>query len=567
MQKLTSHLHNFVVDQQYDNYTAQDHAVWRYVMRQNLRYLPKVAHASYLDGIKKTGISIDYIPRLTEMNKILGKIGWAAVTVDGFIPPAAFMEFQAYRVLPIAADIRPIENIEYTPAPDILHEVAGHAPIIANEEYAQFLQFFGELGSKAFSSKKDHEIYEAVRHLSILKTDPKTPESEIIKVSNKLEQLEASNSTFSEMTQIRNLHWWTVEYGLIGSLENPKIYGAGLLSSIGESFSSLQPDVKKLPLNLDTKNVKFDITSRQPQLFVAEDFSHLNAVLNDFSKEMAFIKGGVLGVQNAIDSARDASCVYSSGLQVSGVFNEMIHSGEEIIYLRTNSPTALCFEDKELIGHGKEYHHHGFGSPVGKLKGYNKRLENFGASDFLKAGIEQDKAAELQFEHGVKVKGILRSMLHKEGKNLLLTFSDCLVTYEDQVLFEPSWGMYDMAIGEKIISTFSAPADPEAYGYQFPAPEEKTIKIHYSEKQRNLHQLYQLVRELRENGAAKQDIDKVYHSMVSSYPDEWLLMLDLLEVALKNNADTSLIIQQHLDSIARDQMPLAKLIRDGLELL
>ena len=158
LEKLPSHLLDFVIDQPYNGYTAQDHAVWRYVMRQNVNFLGKVAHSSYIEGLKKTGISIDSIPHMYGMNRILRDIGWAAVAVDGFIPPQAFMEFQAYKVLVIAADIRNIGHIQYTPAPDIIHEAAGHAPIIADEEYALYLKRFGEIGSKAFSSKKDYEL-------------------------------------------------------------------------------------------------------------------------------------------------------------------------------------------------------------------------------------------------------------------------------------------------------------------------------------------------------------------------------------------------------------------------
>ena len=87
------------------------------------------------------------------MNRILKDIGWAAVAVDGFIPPNAFMEFQAHNVLVISSEIRTIDHIGYTPAPDIIHEVAGHAPIIANPEYSEYLRRFGELGSKALSLK------------------------------------------------------------------------------------------------------------------------------------------------------------------------------------------------------------------------------------------------------------------------------------------------------------------------------------------------------------------------------------------------------------------------------
>ena len=245
LDKLPNHLKQYIKPQSYEDYSPIDQAVWRYVMRKNVDYLSKVAHKSYLEGLKKTGISIDDIPNMYGMNRILKEIGWAAVAVDGFIPPSAFMEFQAYNVLVIASDIRQLEHIEYTPAPDIIHEGAGHAPIIANPEYAEYLRRFGEIGSKAISSAKDYELYEAVRHLSIIKEAEGTPQINIDKAQKKIEDLQENMGEPSEMALIRNLHWWTVEYGLIGTLEDPKIYGAGLLSSIGESAWCMTDKVKK----------------------------------------------------------------------------------------------------------------------------------------------------------------------------------------------------------------------------------------------------------------------------------------------------------------------------------
>src|SRR5210317_1519355 len=235
LERLPKHLKQYIKPQNYEDYSAIDQAVWRYVMRKNLTYLSKVAHKSYLQGLKQTGISIDTIPNMYGMNRILKDIGWAAVAVDGFIPPAAFMEFQAYNVLVIASDIRQLDHIEYTPAPDIIHEGAGHAPIIANPEYAEYLRRFWEIGCKAISSAKDYELYEAVRHLSINKEAPGTGSEEIAEAEKKIETLQENMGPPSEMALIRNLHWWTVEYGLIGTVDHPKIYGAGLLSSIGES--------------------------------------------------------------------------------------------------------------------------------------------------------------------------------------------------------------------------------------------------------------------------------------------------------------------------------------------
>src|SRR5437762_8138670 len=100
------HLLQFAVDQRYDDYTPVDHAVWRFIMRQNTFFLREYAHKVYFQGLLDTGISFERIPRIQEMNDILAKTGRGAVAVDGFITPAAFMEFQAYKEQVSACDMR-----------------------------------------------------------------------------------------------------------------------------------------------------------------------------------------------------------------------------------------------------------------------------------------------------------------------------------------------------------------------------------------------------------------------------------------------------------------------------
>src|SRR5690554_862312 len=239
LERLPTHLKQYIVPQHYERYTHVDQATWRYVMRQNYSYLKDVAHYPYIPGLRQAGLSVERIPHLQAMNDSLKKIGWGAATVDGFIPPSAFMEFQANRVLVIAADIRQPEHIEYTPAPDIIHESSGHAPIIGEPEYAAYLQYFGEIGSKAMFSARDFELYEAIRKLSILKEDTAATPHAIAQAEEALQRIQDDMGEPSEMALLSRLHWWTVEYGLIGTPSNPKIYGAGLLSSIGESVTCM----------------------------------------------------------------------------------------------------------------------------------------------------------------------------------------------------------------------------------------------------------------------------------------------------------------------------------------
>ena len=104
------------------------------------------------------------------------------------------------------------------------------------------------------------------------------------------------------MAKIRNLHWWTVEYGLIGDVNNPKIYCAGLLSSIEESQACLEKSVKKIPYSIDAAHVNFDITNTPPQLFVIPDFSKLSFYLAEFATTMAVRNGRITGVRQMIDS-------------------------------------------------------------------------------------------------------------------------------------------------------------------------------------------------------------------------------------------------------------------------
>ena len=563
--KLPAHLRQFVVSQDYDNYTPVDQAVWRYVMRKNLAYLSKVADASYLKGLEKTGITIDSIPNIKDMNTILGKIGWGCVCVDGFLPPSSFMEFQAYKVLVIAADIRQIEHIEYTPAPDILHEAAGHAPIIADPTYAEYLRLFGEIGSKAISSAQDFELYEAIRHLSIIKEDPNTEEKEIVQAEKDIELIQSNMGQPSEMAQIRNLHWWTVEYGLIGDLNQPKIYGAGLLSSIGESESCLKEEVKKLPYSIEAAQQAFDITEPQPQLYVTPSYTHLTQVLEEFANTMALRKGGLEGLEKAIASNNTCTVEYSSGLQVSGIFNNVISDNGQIVYVSTSSPTALAWQNKELVGHDKSYHAHGFSSPVGRLKNTSIPLENMSIDELMSLEIEAGKQVSLEFESGVNVQGkLINVSKNRKDLNMILSFEDCRVNYNDELLFQPEWGTYDMAVGESIVSVFSGAADMAVFSKDNPfVPSELTHKIQYGEKRLELHKLYKKIRDIREGNVDKQELAGVWQELIK-HPKDWLAAVEILEISTDGSLNAE--IKTHLNNADVDEVTKG-LIKDSLSLI
>ena len=563
--RLPPHLKQFIKPQNYEEYSPINQAVWRYVMRKNVEYLSKYAHESYLKGLEKTGIEIDTIPSMYGMNRILKEIGWAAVSVDGFITPNAFMEFQAYKVLVIASDIRQLENIEYTPAPDIIHEAAGHAPIIANPDYAEYLRRLGEVGAKAILSKYDIDLYEAVRKLSILKEAELVDENELKSAEEEVNRLQQMNVELSEMAQIRNLQWWTVEYGLIGELEDPKIYGAGLLSSIGESKWCMSDQVKKIPYSIDAIEQSFDITQPQPQLYVSPDFSYLMQVLEEFANKLSLRKGGSKGVQRLIESQMVGTIELSTGLQVSGKFSRVIlNEDREVIFFKTEGPTALAYRERELIGHGIETHSHGFSSPLGKLKNINLAIEDMGPVDLKAYNFYDGKWLSFEFESGIKVKGLnVTGIRNLQGKLMLIQLKDCTVTYKKEILFKPEYGMFDMVVGKEIVSAFAGAADYNSFPNLYNVSKTLTVKPKKSEKTKQLESYYQTVRDIRETGDLKEvQLQEIFKKTQSDYQNEWLLPLEMLELTKDHNLQNE--ITNYLEKIADENSNLSSLILEGI---
>jgi phenylalanine-4-hydroxylase len=569
--KLPLHLKKYIIEQAYDKYTPVDHAVWRYVMRQNYSYLKNVAYYPYIPGLKKAGLTIEKIPSLQEINDALAEIEWGAVSVDGFIPPAAFMEFQAYRVLVIAADIRQLEHIEYTSAPDIIHESAGHAPIISDTKYNQYLSYLGKMGTKALFSSKDYELYESIRALSILKEMHHVDKEELAKAEALVLSNQQNLGAPSEMALLSRLQWWSVEYGLIGDINNPKIYGAGLLSSIGESASCMQSEVKKITYTIEALQVGYDITKEQPQLFVTPTFQNLIDVLAQFESRMAYRVGGLESILKAIECKNICTATFSSGIQVSGIFS-VAHKDKnnQVKYINTSSPTILCFNDQLLVGHGPDYHIDGFGAPVGQLLGSHKKLEDFSMQDLNDFGLMLEKIVELNYENGIQVNGKLVGVTFKEDKLILLTFENCKVTdQEGNCYFEPSWGNYDMAIGDPIVSVFNGSADKSIFEDQLYVSPKRTYQQNYTQKDLNYQDLFKQIRSYREESASDERLLVLWDMLKNNFEEDWLGALEILELAAVDTNKTALAneIRLYLNAQINRYPRFTKLINDGLKII
>ena len=410
-------------------------------------------------------------------------------------------------------------------------------------------------------------MFIAIRDLSILKETVGSTKQEIDISLEKVLQLQNTNKEFSEMELIRNIHWWTVEYGLIGNLEDFKIYGAGLLSSIGESKWCLDKKVVKKPYSLEAAYQRFDITKPQPQLFVIPNFSHLSKVLEELADQMSLRKGGIEGLKKLINSKQLGTIELSTGLQISGVFNDCIsnpNNNKKAAYLATNSKTALSYRNKELIGHSIKYHSSGFGSPIGKLKKSNLAIEDMSPSDLELFGIIEGKKTSLKFESGVIVKGTIITWIRNVfGKILLISFKDCLVTFENQILFQPDWGVYDMAVGNKITSAYSGCADNSSFKI-----EKSNYKSTPTSKVPKSNKLYKDVEKFSSSKFSSKEKEILFKKIINTTADDWLVILNFYEVCLNNSfIDYSEKALLYLNKIMKNFPKYYDLINNGIALI
>jgi len=569
LENIPKYLKKYIFDQNYDQYSPIDHACWRFIMRINKNYFSEAAHPKYLEGLSKTGVTIESIPNIETMNRKMNKFGWKVVGVKGFIPPLIFMDFQSKGILPIACDMRSLEHLTYTPAPDIVHEAAGHSPMIVDSDYAKYLKYYGKIARKAISSSEDYDLYVAIRELSDIKENPKSTVDEITKSEDKLKKAIDSISYISEAAYLSRIHWWTVEYGLVGDIYNPKIYGAGLLSSIGESENCLTDKVEKIPISIDCISYPYDITEQQPQLFITKDFSSLFSILDEISSKMAYKVGGLEGINKAIESKNICTLKLDSDIQISGIISKSINLNNLVIYVQLDGPTQISYDNNQIENHGINRHMDGFGSPIGALKNGIK-INQLNGQELLDLGYGIDEYTELEFNSGIIVKGTIKTIFECDGLVKIITFIDCTVKHNDQILFEPSWGEYDMVCGYEINSVFGGPADIERYFKSKRKAQALNLNknIAASNTDKDLNEIYSKIRKIRQE--KKTDIQllrKLVDKLSTDYPDDWLANLEIYE--LMNNEDIPWVhdLRRKIESKSLGQTDLAKAIQKSLLLI
>lgn len=579
---LPTYLKKYVVAQDYERYTPIEHATWRFIMRQARNFFSEHAVDIYVQGLDQTGIPIDRIPRISEMDEQLQKFGWGAVGVEGFIPSSVFLDLLARGIMPIACDMRTLEHIGYTPAPDIVHEAAGHAPIVADPAYREFLNRYAQMAYRALISAEDVKLYEAIRYLSDIKENPDIHPEEINRAKMRLDEVSSNISYLSEAGKVARMAWWTIEYGLVGPLDQPKIYGAGLLSSIDESKNCLSNKVRKIPLTVDCVHQTYDITEPQPQLFVAKSLDHLPGVLEELEGTFAFKRGGKFSLEEMQRADTINTIQFETNVMVSGRLQKFEFSerfGVESISLSEEGQISVG--EIELPGFGRKRFPDGLATPLGRWQQYLDTPSPLLTDEQLTMmGIIPNKNCKLSYANGYVVEGVLTSWQRVQGKLALLHFSNAQVTRGDHCLFHSSHDPFTLIVGENVESVFAGPADRNAYGDYYVGEASTTPgrRSPYTPEERRLFELFSQVRQLRDGTFSQSELSAglqaVTNELMATTRPNWLLALEVAELAetrlkYRKNKEDWLERLHHnvLQEPSRPANEVESLIARGLNLL
>jgi phenylalanine-4-hydroxylase len=233
-----------VIEQPWETYTETDHQVWATLFKRQRELLPGRASSEFLQTQDDMGMGEHGIPKFTDLNVLLkAKTGWEIIGVEGLLPELTFFEHLANRRFPVTWWIRKPEQLDYLSEPDLFHDLFGHVPLLMDPVFADYMEAYGKGGVKA------HAL---------------GPEA---------------------LAQLTRLYWYTVEFGLINTTEGLRIYGAGILSSKGESMYCLDASAPNR-IGFDLLRImrtRYRIDTYQKTYFVIDSYQQLfDATLPDF---------------------------------------------------------------------------------------------------------------------------------------------------------------------------------------------------------------------------------------------------------------------------------------------
>ncbi|TCV96499.1 phenylalanine 4-hydroxylase [Luteibacter rhizovicinus] len=233
------------VEQPWSSYSKTDHEVWDTLYRRQRELLPGYACQEFLDGVARFGLGDGGIPRFDDLNRVLrAATGWEVVAVEGLLPDEVFFDHLAHRRFPVSWWIRKPDQLDYLSEPDLFHDLFGHVPLLLNPVFADYMEAYGKGGMKAYAIGPD------------------------------------------ALMNLTRLYWYTVEFGLIRTDAGMRIYGAGIVSSKGESIYSIDSaSPNRIGFDLErVMSTRYRIDTYQQTYFVIDSFEQLfDATRPDFT--------------------------------------------------------------------------------------------------------------------------------------------------------------------------------------------------------------------------------------------------------------------------------------------
>jgi len=225
---------DFTIDQDWESYSPEEHDRWDRLFTRMKDILPGRACSDFLTAMDKLELSPGGIPDMNRLSERLKKLtGWTVVPVAELVPDDIFFDHLANKRFPAGAFIRPESEFDYLKEPDVFHDIFGHVPMLANPVFGEFMEAYGKGGVKAMQR--------------------------------------------GQLPNLARLYWYTVEFGLIREKDDLRIFGAGILSSAGESVFSLE-DPSPNRINFDLERImrtKYIIDDFQQSYFVIDSFEQL----------------------------------------------------------------------------------------------------------------------------------------------------------------------------------------------------------------------------------------------------------------------------------------------------
>lgn len=278
---------SYLVPQDYGRYGRTEHQVWRDMldhMETLVTDLEQWIHPEYVRGFRQLILPWSSIPMLEDIDEKLAPLGWRTVSVDGYIPAEIYAGLMSRGIFPVSRNLRRPEHIDFSPSPDLAHDLFGHVPMLVSEEHRNFLKRLAGEMARASSHRLDRDLYEANRTMAALRSDANADSEELTRAEGRVSAVQDELSRNpSELTHLARMYLWSIEFGLMGTADDFRMYGAGLLSSPTESQLVAGRRASIVPYSLDVIHHDIRFSDPQSRYFVASGYGELHEELTRYS--------------------------------------------------------------------------------------------------------------------------------------------------------------------------------------------------------------------------------------------------------------------------------------------